>query len=147
ERLEAVALLHASGGCERASRARGRPAQLPRVQANVELGEVEAEELDPSPELGEAAICEPLAAVRAQAPVDQLEVGEQPGGRVVAAVAAGERLPEAVPDERQLAPVRLALVRPPDPRRVRRQRPLLARDRPAQLRRDGDQAVGDAEAR
>ena len=52
-----------------------------------------------------------------------------------------------MPDERELAAVRLVLVRPVDPRCVRRHRALVPGDRSAELGRDLDERVGDAEVR
>ena len=61
-----------------------RIGEVVRVQADVELGQVEAEDLHARAEVGEPAVCDSLSAVRPQAAVDQLEVGEEVGGRAVA---------------------------------------------------------------
>ena len=61
--------------------------EVARVHAHVELREVEAEELDAAAQRGEAAVGDPRAAVRAQAAVDHVEVGEQSSPSVAAASA------------------------------------------------------------
>ena len=100
-------------GREGAPRLRGRAAELLGVQPDVELRQMEPEELDPAAEGGQPSVGEPCAPVRPQAAVDDVEVGRKLGRRGVAARAPRRRLPEAVPDERELAPVGLvALVLP-----------------------------------
>ena len=70
----------ARDGGERSARRRRRPREITRVQSHVELGQVEPEHLDPAPERRQPAVREPRAAVRAQAAVDDLEVGESSAG-------------------------------------------------------------------
>ena len=59
------------------ARALGRRAHLVGVQPDVELGEVEAEQLDPPLERGEPPGRDARAAVRLEAAADHAEVGEQ----------------------------------------------------------------------
>ena len=69
-------------GAERRVRALVRRLELVRVQAHVELRDVEAEQLDAPAQVGQRAVGDARAAVGAQARVHQLEVGEQRVGVV-----------------------------------------------------------------
>ena len=71
------------------------------MHAHLDVGEVEAEELDAAAQRRERAVGDARAAVRAQAAVDDVEIG---GEAVVRAVL------EAPPHEAELAPVRLVEV-------------------------------------
>ena len=106
---------------------------------------MEAEHLDACPQVGEPAVGDPPPAVRAQAAVDEVEVVEQRGGRRIAGRALGERLAEALPDERELAPVGLAGVLRADPGRVAGKLGLVAGDRVRQLGQDRDERARDAD--
>ena len=55
----------------------GPASKLVRVEAHVELGEVEAEELDAAAQRRERAVGDALAAIGPQAAVEQLEIGAQ----------------------------------------------------------------------
>ena len=83
ERARAVAGARVANGAERGMRALVRGGELVRVQAHVELGDVEAEQLDAAAQVGERAVRDAGAAIGAQARVHQLEVGEQRAGVVV----------------------------------------------------------------
>src|SRR2546430_13912029 len=93
------------------------------MQPDVELREVEAEELDAPPQLGEPAARDPRAAILLEAPSHHVDVVEQGVGVRVARVA------EPPPDERELAPVRLASGLPAGRRRRLRGRALAPRGR------------------
>ena len=77
----AVALPGCTHRAKRLAHALARLGEVRRVQPHVELRQVEAEHLDARPQVGEPAVGDPLPAVRAQAAVDEVEVGEQLGGR------------------------------------------------------------------
>src|SRR3954452_24108316 len=99
------------------------------MEPYVELGEVEAEDLDPSPQGRQTAGRDARAMVSRQAPGEHVEIREQLGGAVVTVVS------EPPPDERKLAAVRLELAPPADRSGVVRQLALVARDRLVQLGR------------
>src|SRR5438105_3375118 len=85
---------------------------LGRVQPDVELREVEPEDLDAPPEIGQTAVGDPGSPIRPQAAVENGEIGGELVRRAVAAVS------EPPPDEGELAPVGLAFVLRPDLGRV-----------------------------
>ena len=111
------------------------------MEANVELGDVEAEDLDATAQAGEPPVRDPLAAVRAQAAVDDLEVGHELVGPPVAVV------PEPPPDEGELATVRLVAVLVADLLGVGRQLALVPGDRVQELLGDADERRRQAQAR
>ncbi len=116
DRSVAVLLLRGGDGMERASHSRRGIAKLGRMEAGVELGDVEAEELDPPAKTGQTPVRDPAAPVRAQAAVDDVEIGLQLLDPSVALVA------EPPPDEAQLAAVGLVAVLLADLLRVGGQR-------------------------
>ena len=107
ERARAVALERVADGSERrpASARSGR--ELVRVESHVELGDVEAEDLDAPAQIRQRAIGDACAAIGPQARVHQLEIGEQLARVGVARLGRRSSDFEAVADEAQLAPVRL----------------------------------------
>ncbi len=110
--------------------------QLVGVQPDVERSQLEAEELDPAYELGHPPVRDAGAAILLEAARDDPQVLEQLLGLRVTVVA------EAPPHERELAPVRLQLVEPPDLGGVRRQLALVTFERGLELGRDvGERAV------
>ncbi len=106
-----------------------RRAQLAGVEADVELGQMEAEELDPPLDSGEPSGGDAVAAVGLEAAAEHREVGEQLGGGRVGVV------PEAPAHERQLAAVGLALVGAPELGERLRMLAFVARDRLLELGR------------
>ena len=64
-------------GAERRVCALVRLGELVRVQAHVELRDVEPEQLDAPPQIGEVPVGDARPAVGTQARVHQLEVGQQ----------------------------------------------------------------------
>ena len=133
ERTRAVARPGARDGGEGLAHALVGLRDVARVEPHVEPGDVEPEELDARAQPREPAVREALAAVRAEAPVDHVEIRGELVRRGVAVV------PEPPPDERELAAVRLALVLPAERRRDLGELALVARDRLAELARRADQ--------
>ena len=103
------------------------------MEADVELRDVEPEQLDAAAQVGEAAVGDARAFVRAQAPVDDVQVGLELLGPPVAVIA------EPPPDEGELAAVRLVAVLLADLLRVGRELALVARDRLEELVGDRDE--------
>src|SRR2546426_12518473 len=98
------------------------------MEPHVELGEVEAEELDSPPQGRQPAGRDARATVSREAPGEHVEICQQLGRAVVAVVS------EPPPDERKLAAVGLKLAPPANRSGVVRQLALVARDRLVQLR-------------
>ena len=86
---------------ERFANAVVRLAHAGDVDAQVELRQVQPEDLHTAAEEGEPPVGDPLAAVRPQAGVDQVELAEQLVGRAEGVVA------QSRPDRRQPPPVGL----------------------------------------
>ena len=107
--------------------------ELRRMEADVELRDVEPEQLDAAAQVGEAAVGDAPAFVRAQAPVDDVQVGLELLCPPVAVIA------EPPPDEGELAAVRLVAVLLADLLRVGRELALVARDRLEELVGDRDE--------
>ncbi len=133
--------LRLDDGLDSVLRARRGTGQLLGVEADVELGHVEAEELDPPAEAGKPPVGDSLSPVRAQAAVDDVEVGLELLGPPVAVVS------ESPPDEGELAAIRLVAVLLADLLRVGGQLPLVPGDRVEELRRDSYQRRRQAERR
>ena len=139
ERARAVAGARVAHGAERRVRALVGRRQLVRVQAHVELRDVEAEQLDAPAQVGERPVGDARAAVGAQARVHQLEVGEQLVGVGVAGLAVAlEQVLEALADEAQLAAVGLVEVLVADLERERRR----ARARRCSIERSSSSLTG-----
>ena len=130
ERFRPVSPPDVGGGSQRVVRPRARLAQLARMQPQVELGKMEAEDLDSPPQRCEPAGRDARSPVRRQAAREHVEIREQLGGTVVPAVS------ESPPDERKLAPIGLELAPSPDRAGVLGQFALVARDRLVQLGRN-----------
>ena len=146
ERARAVAGARGAHGAERLVHALVGRRELVRVHADVELGDVEAEQLDAAAQVGERAVGDARAAVGAQARVHQLEVGEQPGRVVVGRLAvAREQVLEPLADEAQLAPVGLVEVLVADLGCEGRELALVALDRAQQRVAHGHHARRDAD--
>ena len=96
--------LDAGARAQRLEQALVRLPDRARVDAQVELGQVEAEQRDAGAEIREAAVRDAGAAVLAQAPVDQVELGQQVVGRRVVGVA------QPGPERAQPAAIRLVVV-------------------------------------
>ncbi len=89
----------------------GLSGEVPRVHADVELGDVEPEQLDAPTQRGEPAVGDPLSAMCAQRRVDDLEVGHELVHVAVPAWLALGRLQQPLVHQPQLAPVRLVVCR------------------------------------
>ena len=96
-----VSRLCARGGGQRPVQAVVRILNRRGVDAKVELGEMEAERARPGTEVGKAAVCDPLAAVRAQQRVEIVEVRHQ---RRAVPIGVGS---EPLPDRDEQGPERL----------------------------------------
>ena len=120
----------------------GLPQQA-RVLAHVEARDVEAEGLRLARQPRQAAVRQPPAAVRLQRAPHHLQVLHQLGGARVGALAPGI---QALPDERQLPPVRLAGVARADLRGGLGHRPLVGGDRRVELLADLRHPGRDADA-
>ncbi len=139
ERPRPVPLANALDRLERAGDPLAAGVEVLRMQPHVELGDVEAEQLDPSPQRRQPAPCDPGAAVRPQARIDERQVGRKLVRRQVAV-----RL-QPPPDKRQLAPVRLALVLSADHDGVVGELPLVVGERVHELRRHADERARHAQ--
>jgi hypothetical protein len=134
ERLRPVAPARLGDGCRDPAHAFVRLDEVARVRAHVELGEMQAEELDPAAQRRECPVGDARTAVRAQAPVDDREIVREV---VCRRVPVGV---EPIPHERELAPVRLVEVLVADRVCVLRQLALVSLDRREQRIVDGRQA-------
>ena len=103
--------------------------QLVGMEPHVELGEMEAEDLDPPSKRCKAPGRDACAPVGLEAAREHVQIREQLGRTVVPVVT------ESPPDERELASIRLELAAPPDRPCVVGQLELVARDRLVQLGR------------
>ena len=111
-----------------------RIGELVRVHPHVQLRDVEPEQLDAAPQVGERAVGDARAAVGAKARVHQLEVGEQRGRIVVGGpVIALEQALQPLADEAELAPVGLVEVLVADRASEGGELGLVVRDRAQQL--------------
>ena len=108
-------------------------AELPGVQTDVELRDVETERLDHALQPRHASLCDAMATVRLQAAADHRQIVEQ---LVCGRVAV---VPEPPPHEGELAPVRLECVPGADLGCVSRQLALVPRERRVELGGDRDQ--------
>jgi hypothetical protein len=117
------------------------------VQADVELREVEAEELDAASQCAEPAVGQARAAVLPEAAIDELEVGGKLVRAAISPRAARERLAEAVPDEGELAPVGLVRVLAPDLPGIGGQLALVSGERLDELDGHADERARDPERR
>ena len=158
ERVERVACRSARARCAASSSvARGALVGLrapARVHAHVELGDVEAEELDAAAQRRQPAVGDALAARGAQAAVEQARSASQLGGVGVARLVAAARASLLEPRARSavsLRAVRLVGVRSPISSREARQRRLVAaierQQRPRRRRRAGRARRARARAR
>jgi hypothetical protein len=109
------------------------------MEPEVELGEVEAEELDASHERRNPSVRDAGAPVLLEAVRNELQIVEQLFRTLVAVVA------EAPPHECELSPIGLALVQAADLGGVRRQLPGVALQRRLQLGRDAGQRTVERE--
>ena len=73
----AVPIAGARNCMERLPRAIFRLGELPGVKADVQLGEVEAKELQPSPKGGQPSISDPACPVPPKTRIDDLEVSSE----------------------------------------------------------------------
>ena len=121
--------------------ARALAPNLGRVQPDVELRDMEPEDLDTTPKIRQRAVGDAAAAVRAQATVDDVQVGSELVRTSVPTIA------EPPPDERKLSPVRLALVLSADLRRVLRELCLVPCNRLEQFVGDGHQRARNPDRR
>ena len=134
ERLWAVALTGVRDRCERLSHPSARAAEIVGVDADVELREVKAEELDATAKRGEPPVCHTRPPPLSQAAVDHVEVGGKLGGRLVAGLDGPlDRVAESPPHEAELAAIRLVEIPAPELLGVRGQGPLVALDRGGEL--------------
>src|SRR5438093_11765587 len=85
------------------------------MHADVELGEIEAEDLEAPTKRRRAAVGNALRAVLAQAPVEQLEVGAEVRCRGIARPVFRQLVAGPSPAEAELAAVRLVGVAAANP--------------------------------
>ncbi len=101
ERLAAVERLHPRRRLESGAQPLVRLTHGPGVHAQLQRREVEAEDVEPAPQRRQASVGDARAAVRAEAPVEELELGGELGrGSVVVGA-------EPLPDRGQPPPVGL----------------------------------------
>jgi hypothetical protein len=114
------------------------------MDADVQLGQVEAEELDATPQRRQPAVGHTPGAACSQACVEQVQIGREPGhGRVAGPARALELVPEPPPDEAELAAIRLVEVAVGELGRIVWKLLLFAIDRSEQLGRGGDEPARD----
>ena len=126
----------ARGDGRRDSVAGARFAEVARMQPQVELRDVEAEDLDHPLESRDSTVGDPATAVRREALADRTQVVEQVGRAGIGVVA------EPPPHERELPAIRLELVARADLRRVFGQRFLVACERRLELVRHAHERTG-----
>ena len=113
QRVDGLGAMARMGTCDSSDRLAstlGRRAEILGVKTNVELGEVEAEELDTTPQRGEPPVRDAIRTAGTKAPVENVEIGRERRRRRVARPVAVERVAQALPGEAELAPVRLVEV-------------------------------------